>query len=137
MTPEPGVGSGNKSKLSNGTQEGTRSLPGQVAAELAEVRRIYVEEHAGGTDNALRDVFMTTISASGKLKTTGEVNADAFFVWRVERVSATERIEASLLSREGKKLWGSSRHVRANDNGAASAAEIARELIAFIDTHLE
>jgi hypothetical protein len=131
MTPAPEVESKSKTKLGS-SQEGTRSLAGDAAAELAAVRRVYVEEHNGGANTSVRDAFIRTIAASGRLQTTGEANADAFLIWQVKRVGSTERIETSLLGRSGKKLSSSSRSVRAGESDSDVAAKLVKDLLAKI-----
>lgn len=132
MTPDPGIGSKNRSKPNDGKREGTRSLPGQVAVELAAIKRVFVEEHSLETDRSVRDAFIITITSSGKLTTTREADADAVLVWQVQHVGSSERIEARLMGHSGQTLWSASRIVARGENKATVATTIAHELVGRI-----
>jgi hypothetical protein len=113
----------------NGTpEEGTRTLPGETARELAAVSRVYVAESKSEFDGKVRAAFIDAIARDGKIKVASEADADAYLYLDLRRQGSATRIEARLTNRNGMTLWNDSRAVARDDEMATAARAMARDL---------
>jgi hypothetical protein len=120
--------SSGKTKGNKDPEEGTRSLSGEAARELAAVRRVYVAESKSEFDGKVRAAFIDAIAKRDKIHVTSEADADAYLYLDLSRIGSTTRIEARLMSRDGIMLWNSSRAVEKGDDSATVARAMAQDL---------